>query len=116
MQTECIAAIDENYKKIPESNYGSVVDYLAPGNKIMSTYIRNDNDVAKLTGTSQACAFATGAAAIFTFVSPRHWVVVTVLRMLIRCCIVARFGQRPKERSVWRLRLVGKDFLALLYI
>ena len=39
----------------------------------MSTYIRHDNDIAKLTGTSQACAHATGAAAIFTFVGSRHW-------------------------------------------
>jgi subtilisin family serine protease len=73
VQTDCIAAIDQNYKKVPESNFGGAVDYLAPGEKIMSTYFRNDNDIAKLTGTSQACAHATGAAAIFTFVSSRHW-------------------------------------------
>lgn len=35
----------------------------------MSTWITHDDSIAKLTGTSPACAFAAGAAAIFTFVS-----------------------------------------------
>lgn len=69
VQTHCIAAVDDSYKKGWFSNYGSAVDYVAPGDKILSLGIKSDTDLVYKWGTSMATAHATGAAAIFTFVS-----------------------------------------------
>lgn len=44
------------------SNYGAVVDILAPGSNIVSTYL--DNSYASLSGTSMACPVVTGTVAL----------------------------------------------------
>ena len=67
----CIAAVDNRYKKAWFSNYGRAVDFVAPGDDILSLGIADDHALVRKSGTSMATAYATGAAAIFTFVSAR---------------------------------------------
>lgn len=65
-QTVCIGAVDWNYRFADRySNYGSSVDYLAPGTNILSLGIESDKDLNYRSGTSSACPHAAGAAAIF---------------------------------------------------
>jgi cerevisin len=40
VQTRCIAAVDNTYNKASWSNYGSVVDFIAPGKDIRKCTIR----------------------------------------------------------------------------
>lgn len=58
-----VAALDQNNKLIPVSNFGpKTVHIAAPGFKIFSTLPKNQ--YGYMTGTSQATAFATGAIAL----------------------------------------------------
>lgn len=58
-----VTAIDPNTKVLSSSNYGvETVDLAAPGQSILSTL--PGNSYGYLTGTSQATAFVTGAAAV----------------------------------------------------
>lgn len=63
---DCVGAVDNNYKKAWFSNYGSAVEYLAPGQDILSCGILNDDDWRELSGTSMATPYVSGAAAVFT--------------------------------------------------
>lgn len=68
-QTVCVGAVTKAYAFDGRySNYGDVVDYLAPGTEILSLGNKNDNDTNFMTGTSMATPHAAGAAAIFV-----HW-------------------------------------------
>lgn len=69
LQTACIGAVDNNYRRASFSNYGSAVKYAAPGEMIMSLGVRSNVDLFARSGTSMATGFASGAAAIFTSVS-----------------------------------------------
>lgn len=69
LQTYCIAAVNRNYRKAWFSNYGGAVQFLAPGDEILGLRIASDVDLRRMSGTSMATAYASGAAAIFTFVS-----------------------------------------------
>ncbi|MEY4615212.1 MAG: hypothetical protein RJB66_172 [Pseudomonadota bacterium] len=58
-----VTAIDPNTQVLPSSNYGvETVQIAAPGQNILSTLPRNTYGF--MTGTSQATAFVTGAAAV----------------------------------------------------
>lgn len=65
-----VTAIDQKNKVLPSSNYGiETVDLAAPGYDIISTL--PNNNYGKLTGTSQATAFVTGAAALIMSNNPK---------------------------------------------
>lgn len=65
-ETVCITAVDANYAfQAHRWNYGAPVEYLAPGDKVLSLGIRSDVDLKYMSGTSMACPHAAGAAAIF---------------------------------------------------
>lgn len=57
-----IGAIDENFNRAKFSNTGMNLDFMAPGVDIFSTV--PDNWYATLSGTSMACPFAVGVAAL----------------------------------------------------
>lgn len=58
-----VTAIDKKKKVLPSSNWGeNTVQIAAPGNEIYSTL--PGGQYGKMTGTSQATAFATGVAAL----------------------------------------------------
>jgi subtilisin family serine protease len=58
-----VGAFGSNNVLASWSNYGSVVDILAPGVNILSTY--RNSTTATLSGTSMATPHVTGAAALF---------------------------------------------------
>lgn len=61
-ETISIGAIKENFERADFSNTGKNLDFMAPGVDIFSTY--TNNWYATLSGTSMACPFAVGIAAL----------------------------------------------------
>lgn len=57
-----IGAIDEEFRRAKFSNTGSNLDFMAPGVDIFSTF--PDDWYSTLSGTSMACPFAVGVAAL----------------------------------------------------
>ena len=61
-ETISIGAIKENFKRADFSCTGMNLDFMAPGENIFSTF--PNNSYATLSGTSMACPFAVGVAAL----------------------------------------------------
>lgn len=61
-ETIAIGAIDKDFNRAKFSNTGRNLDFMAPGVDIFSTY--PSNWYATLSGTSMACPFAVGVAAL----------------------------------------------------
>lgn len=61
-ETIAIGAVDANFKRGKFSNTGTNLDFMAPGVDIFSTV--PDDWYATLSGTSMACPFAVGVAAL----------------------------------------------------
>jgi len=60
-----IGATGSNDARASFSNYGSCVDWFAPGVNITSSYGTGDNTTAVLSGTSMSSPHNTGAAALY---------------------------------------------------
>jgi oryzin len=55
-----VGAIDSNNQRAPFSNFGSVVDILAPGVSVRSSSIGSNTATRNLSGTSMACPHVAG--------------------------------------------------------
>jgi subtilisin family serine protease len=60
-----VGATDQNDVAASFSNYGSCVDWLAPGVSILSSWYTSDTAGAYLDGTSQATPHVAGTAALY---------------------------------------------------
>lgn len=77
-----VTAHDDNKNILPSSNYGVYsVDIAAPGKSIESTL--PGKGYGKMTGTSQATAFVTGAAVTLLSQSPRKLAPEKVIQTLV---------------------------------
>lgn len=65
-----IGAIDENFTRADFSNTGQNLDFMAPGVDIFSTV--PDDWYATISGTSMACPFAVGVAALMIAYSKKN--------------------------------------------
>ncbi|HEV2061032.1 MAG TPA: S8 family serine peptidase [Solirubrobacteraceae bacterium] len=65
-----ISATDQNDSKITWSNFGSCVDWFAPGQQITSTGHTTDTGLARMSGTSMAAPHVAGAAALYLQSNP----------------------------------------------
>ncbi len=67
-----VSAVDSNMEKASYSNYGDWIELAAPGGdsgaRIISTVL--DNDYGNKMGTSMACPFVTGVAALMMGANP----------------------------------------------
>ena len=96
-----VAAIDQSGEILPFSNYGvQNVDIAAPGHKIMSTLHRNN--YGPMTGTSQATAFVTGAAALIKASQPDLKDPKRILRQLIQ---TGDYDDKLKSKTKYELKL-----------
>lgn len=68
------------------SNYGKLVDVMAPGDEILSTYI--GNDYVYLSGTSMAAPFVSGIAALLVGKKPD--ITVAQLKKVIMDSVIKR--------------------------
>ena len=57
-----VTAMDQDDTLASYSSVGSAVDLLAPGSNVLSTYV--DNEYARASGTSMACPYVAGVAAL----------------------------------------------------
>lgn len=69
-ETIAIGSIDENFDRSKFSCTGKNLDFMAPGNKILSTVPKHW--YAILSGTSMACPFAVGVAALLLSHNRKH--------------------------------------------
>lgn len=78
-----VTAVNEKEMKVlPSSNYGvRTVDIAAPGDQILSSL--PGNQVGKMTGTSQATAFATGVA-VLIMAHHREFTAADVKKYILR--------------------------------
>ncbi len=78
-----VTAIDESRQILNSSNYGErTVDIAAPGRDIYSTLPKGN--YGRLSGTSQATAFATGVAALLMSDVTRAWTPEKIIEHLVR--------------------------------
>ena len=60
---QCVASVDNSYKKSWFSNYGDNIELVAPGSDIESLGIKSDVDTVKMSGTSMAAPHVAGIIA-----------------------------------------------------
>jgi subtilisin family serine protease len=65
-----ISATDSSDRKASWANYGSCVDWFAPGVSITSAWYNGDNATSTISGTSMATPHTAGVAALYLQTSP----------------------------------------------
>lgn len=103
-QTIAIGSIDKNFKRSSFSNTGEDLDFLAPGGAILSTI--PDDWYGIMSGTSMACPFAVGVAALLLSYVREH----KPEGIQLRNAADYRRVIRPYTASVKDKNMAGKKF------
>ncbi|WP_233273564.1 type VII secretion-associated serine protease mycosin [Streptomyces broussonetiae] len=90
-----VGAIDRNVKATKESEHGSQVDVVAPGDDVISACLESKSGVCDSHGTSDASALASASAALIWSKHP-NWTNNQVLRVMLNTASKPTSG---KERT-----------------
>jgi hypothetical protein len=67
-----VTALNQEDKKVSNSNFGHFVDLSAPGENIVSISVKSDTDYEEREGTSQSAAMVAAAAALVKLQHPSY--------------------------------------------
>jgi len=76
-----VGSTDNADKRSSFSNYGTCIDFWAPGSRILSAWKGSDTDTNTISGTSMACPHVSGASALLLGENPT-WTVDDVVAAL----------------------------------
>ena len=113
-----VSALDSKGKLAYYSNYGSCIDFSAPGDKILGASNRSSNGLTLYSGTSMAAPHITAACAYIKMLKPSASVDL-ITRELARLSV--DLGARGKDKkfgygcprlgSLFRTNVVSKEFV-----
>jgi subtilisin family serine protease len=95
-----VSAINNMDFMPPYANYGSCINILAPGHSIVSSWIRDPHDVARLSGTSLAAPHVTGGKSPYDGINSTVFIhcFLTFFVSSGSCCVVLTTTSRLETK------------------